>query len=102
MADKDVTVTVSGNTISVSPDPVTLNRNQGLDKVKWTSNVALRSMSITPKAGGFTVQCTQKPNGTWTCNTSAFTGNGEWQYSVDVVTEAGQAIELDPTIIVRE
>ena len=102
MGDKNVTVTVSGSTISVSPDPVTLNRNQGFDKVKWTSSVALRSMSITPKAGGFTVQCSQGANGTWTCDTSSFTTNGQWNYSVEVETESGQQIELDPTIIVRE
>jgi hypothetical protein len=102
MSHKDVTVTVSSGSISVSPDPVTLHRNQGLDKVKWSSNTALRSMSISPKNGGFTVSCSQKGNGTWTCDTSAFTTNGDFQYSVNVTTESGEAIELDPTIIVRE
>ena len=88
MSDKNVSITVSGSTISVSPDPVQPKKNQ--EKVKWECG---QQFSITME--GSTLQSSQSGN-KWTATSNTFPTVQKIKYSVTV---GGN--ELDPEVDVQ-
>ena len=99
MADKDVTITISGRTITASPDSVTVKQNN--EKVKWSCATSDSIQSITINFPGHDWDVSLKQTGSsWSGTSKEFPDVGAFKYNIDV--NFGSSTEtLDPQVIVQ-
>ena len=96
MAQKPVTVTI-GSSITVSPDPVQVKKNQ--DTIAWQGTSATEFSIIFPGGGEPTVNCGLQ-NGKWVCTAGPFQNNGSSSRFVKYDVRSGN-MRLDPEVEVQ-
>lgn len=99
MADKDVTITISGRTISASPDSVTVKQNN--EKVKWscTADSSVTGISIDFDNDGTWDVTLRQTGNSWSGTSKEFPTMGTFKYNITVDFGGTQEV-LDPDIVV--
>ena len=102
-SDKGVDVSVSGTTISASPDPVPMKKTQ--NKIVWT----LKTAGFTFASNGIVIagdgteygDCGRQGNSTtvYTCKKLKHVDKKRYKYDINLINASGQAVKLDPAIV---
>ena len=99
MADKDVSITISGRTITASPDSVSVKQNN--EKVKWSCTTSESIQSITIDFPGHDWDVDLKKTGnSWSGTSREFPDTGTFKYNINV-SYGTSAETLDPQVIVQ-
>jgi len=85
----DVTITISGGTISVDKNKVTVSKK---DTVKWTSHDGSFGLEF-PSGSDITNKIASQNGGVWKAECGPFTNTGTFKYDV-----TANGFRLDPDI----
>ena len=102
-SDKTVSLSVSGGTISVNPDPAKVTKNQ--NKIVWTLTTAGYTFAsngiVIAGAGTEYGDCGKQGNSTtvYTCKKLKHVDGKRYKYDINLLNASGQAVKLDPFIV---